>query len=110
MTKLKKLKNLEEFYEAVETNPKVIIYWYTKWCPDCFFSKTYIGKIEKDFKDYLFYSCDRDQFLDLAKHLEIYGIPSFLIFENGDEVGRLVNKLRKSYQEVKTFIESVVNK
>lgn len=46
--------------------------------------------------------------LDLAKHLEIYGIPSFLVFKDHDEVGRLVNKLRKSYKEVKTFIENVI--
>ncbi len=103
-----KLKNLKEFYDVIENQPKVITYWYTKWCPDCFIIKPHLGRLEKDFKDYQFYQLDRDLFLDLAKHLEIYGIPSFIVYKNGDEAGRLVNKLRKSYKEVKEFIERVI--
>jgi thiol-disulfide isomerase/thioredoxin len=68
--------------------------------------RPYLGRLEQDFPDHTFISIDRDKFIDLAKHLEIYGIPSFLVFQDGDEIARLVNKLRKTYQEVKTFIES----
>jgi len=107
---LKKLKNLKEFYDVVENNKKVIVYWYTTFCPDCLVMKPNLGKLEKDFPLYDFYSINRDAMIDLAKHLEIYGIPSFLVFENGDEVGRLVNKLRKSYIEVKTFIDKTITK
>jgi len=102
--------NLKEFYNAVEEHEKVIIYWYTKWCPDCFISGTYLKRLEKDFTEYKFFKIDRDGFLELAKHLEIYGIPSFLVFNDGDEIGRLVNKKRKTYLEVKTFIEGVISK
>lgn len=105
---MKKLKNLEEFYNAVEKNDKVVVYWYTIFCPDCIMAKPFLGKLEKDFPDYTFYSCNRDKFIDLARHLEIFGIPSFLVFENGEEKGRYVNKLRKSYIEVKTFIENTI--
>ena len=105
---MKKLTNLEEFYNVVETKEKVVVYWYTNWCPDCFVIKPYIPRLEADFPHHHFVSCDRDQFIELAKHFGIYGIPSFLVFENSEEKGRLVNKLRKSYQEVKTFIESTL--
>lgn len=104
-----KLKNLKEFYDVVENNEKVIIYWYTRFCPDCIMAKPYLGKLEADFKEYTFYSCNRDKFIDLARHLEIFGIPSFLIFEKGEEIGRFVNKFRKSYIEVKSFIEETIN-
>lgn len=107
---MKKLKNLKEFYEVVEENGKVIIYWYTVFCPDCIMMKASLGKLEKAFPDYSFYSVNRDKMINLARHLEIYGIPSFLVFENGDEVGRLVNKLRKSYIEVRTFISNTITK
>jgi thiol-disulfide isomerase/thioredoxin len=107
---LKKLKNLKEFYDVVESNGKVIIYWYTIFCPDCIMMKPNLGKLEKAFPKHDFFSINRDKMIDLAKHLEIYGIPSFLVFEDGDEKGRLVNKLRKSYIEVKTFIDSTITK
>ncbi|AIO17966.1 Thioredoxin-like protein YtpP [Candidatus Izimaplasma bacterium HR1] len=107
---LKKLKNLKEFYDVVETEEKVVIYFSTTFCPDCVILNPYLRVLEKDFRDYNFYGCNRDRFIDLAKHLEIYGVPSFLVFEKGEETGRLVNKLRKSYIEVKTFIDSTITK
>jgi hypothetical protein len=48
--------------------------------------------------------------MDIARELDIMGIPSFVIIENGQEIGRLVNKDRKTKEEVETFINSVVNK
>lgn len=107
---LKKLKNLKEVYTAIETEEKVILYFHTIFCPDCIVLKPHLRRLEIDFPNYSFYSLNRDKHIELAKHLEIYGIPSFLIFENGDEKGRLVNKLRKSYIEVKTFIENTITK
>ena len=107
---LKKLKNLKEFYDVVETEEKVVIYFYTPLCPDCIMMKPHLGRLETDFKDYHFYACNRARFHQLAKHLEIYGIPSFLVFEKGEEKGRLVNKYRKSYIEVRTFIDNTITK
>lgn len=102
---MKKLNSIEEFYECVESKEKIVVYWYTKWCPDCFMVLPFLGKLEKDFPTYKFYKIDRDSNLDLARHLEIYGIPSFLVYNDGDETGRLVNKLRKSYLEIKSFLD-----
>ena len=72
--------------------------------------KPVLPKLEKEYPNLTFYSFDRDKDIQLARHLEIYGIPSFLIFNNGDEIGRYVDKKRKSYIEVKTFIDKVLTK
>ena len=105
---MESIKTIEAFYNAIENEEKVIMYFYTKWCPDCFVIKRHLGKLEDDFKSYKFYRFDRDKSIELAKHLEIYGFPSFVVYKNGDEIGRLVNKKRKSYIEVKEFISSVI--
>lgn len=102
------LLTMKEFYDAIENNDKVIVFYYTKWCPDCFAIKPFIPKLEEDFKDYTFYGMDRDSDIELAKHLNIFGIPSFLIFKNSEEIGRYVDKFRKTYQQVREFIDSVV--
>lgn len=102
------INSIEEFYNVIENNQNVIIYFYTKWCPDCYAIKPHLSKLESDFETFKFYSFDRDISIDLAKHLEIYGIPSFIVFSNGDEIGRLVNKKRKTYFEVKEFISAVI--
>ncbi|MCF7925279.1 MAG: thioredoxin family protein [Candidatus Izimaplasma sp.] len=103
---MKKITTLKAFYDAIENNPRVITYWHTKWCPDCFAIKPHLPKLQETFSDFVFLDIDRDKLIDLAKHLEIYGIPSFIIFKDGDEKSRLVNKQRKTYDEVKTFIET----
>ena len=105
---MKTLNNIEEFYNALEGSKNSIVYFYTEWCTDCYMIKPFIPKLEMDFEELSFYSFDRDNSIDLAKHLHIYGIPSFVIFRDGDELGRLVNKHRKTYQEVKDFIEKTI--
>ncbi|MHA7984159.1 thioredoxin family protein, partial [Leuconostoc mesenteroides] len=38
----------------------------------------------------------------------IFGIPSFVIFRDGQEIGRLVNKDRKTKEEVENFITNTI--
>jgi thioredoxin-like negative regulator of GroEL len=47
---------------------------------------------------------DRDQFIDLCQQLDVYGIPSFIGFEDGKELGRFVSKDRKTQEEIEGFI------
>ncbi len=103
---MKKISTLKEFYNAIETHDEVVTYWHTKWCPDCLVIKPHLPRLESEFADIVFLDIDRDELIDLAKHLEVYGIPSFIAFSQGEEVNRLVNKQRKSYDEVKTFIQN----
>ena len=45
--------------------------------------------------------------LDLCIELNILGIPSFIAYGKGQELGRLVSKLRKTEEEVQSFIDSI---
>lgn len=105
---MKQIKSLKEFYDVVENEEQVIIYWYTKWCPDCFAIKPHLPRLEAEYPNLGWYKMDRDTDINLAKHLEIFGIPSFLVFKQGEEIGRYVDKKRKSYIEVKEFIDKTV--
>ena len=105
---MKKIKSLKEYYEVIEGNDKVIIYWYTKWCPDCFMMRPALPRLEKDFNEYEFYSINRDMDIELSKHLNIFGIPSFLIYHKGEELDRFVDKRRKSYIQVRDFITNAI--
>lgn len=103
---MKQIYSTKEFYTVIEDHELVLVYWFTAWCPDCFAIKPHLPRLEEEFKNITFYKMNRDADIELAKHLEIYGIPSFTIYKNQDEVGRLVNKRRKTYIEVKSFIEN----
>lgn len=86
---------------------KYVLFFSAGWCPDCHFIAPAMPAIEKDFSDYAFIHVDRDQNIDLAAELNIFGIPSFVVYENGQEIGRLVNKERKTKQQVEDFLNNL---
>lgn len=51
-----------------------------------------------------FVRVNRDQFIEVAQKWDIFGIPSFVVIEKGQEVGRLVNKMRKTKTEIMHFL------
>ncbi|MFS1125957.1 thioredoxin family protein, partial [Enterococcus faecalis] len=78
------------------------------WCGDCRFIKPQMPEIENDFSDWQFIEVDRDKYIDVAAEWNIFGIPSFVVIQDGKELGRLVNKDRKTKQEIESFLESVI--
>ncbi|WP_404453694.1 thioredoxin family protein [Virgibacillus necropolis] len=85
----------------------VIALFSADWCPDCRIIEPVLPEIEKTFPTYKFVLIDRDQFIEICQDNDIFGIPSFLAFKNGQEVGRFVSKDRKSKEEIIEFIEGL---
>lgn len=66
--------------------------------------------IEKDFSDFVFVRVNRDDYIELAQQWNIFGIPSFVVVENGQELGRLVNKNCKTKAEITKFLAEINHK
>lgn len=105
---MKRLPQLKED-QLIETigNGKVVLFFTADWCPDCRFIKPAMPEIEQDFSDYTFYEVDRDENIDLAAELNVFEIPSFIVYDNGKEIGRFVNKDRKTKQQVEDFLNNL---
>ncbi|WP_125583618.1 thioredoxin family protein [Levilactobacillus cerevisiae] len=86
---------------------KTMLFFSATWCPDCAFIKPAMPEIEAEYADYKFIAVDRDENIDLAIELNVFGIPSFIAYADGTEIGRLVNKDRKTKAEVEEFINSL---
>lgn len=99
------IHTLEEFEKAKQG--KAIFLFTATWCPDCVFIKPFIGEVAINNPEFKYYVVDRDNMIDLCKDLDIMGIPSFVAYQHGEESGRLVNKLRKTKEEIQQFIDSV---
>ena len=105
MDQLIEINTLDEYKEAIKN--KSIILFTASWCPDCMFIKPFIGDVVKKYPDFTFYSINRDNFIELCQNLDILGIASFVSYENGQETGRFVSKLRKTQEEIEAFIQSI---
>ncbi|MGT2907951.1 thioredoxin family protein [Streptococcus dentiloxodontae] len=97
-------KSYEEIASYIEKPEKTVFFFTADWCPDCQFIYPALPEIETENPDFTFIRINRDDFMAMAKQWNIFGIPSFVVIENGQELGRLVNKLRKSKEEINSFL------
>ncbi|RKD26786.1 thiol reductase thioredoxin [Ammoniphilus oxalaticus] len=103
------LNNKAEWDEQIAKQELTVAKFYTAWCPDCHRIDPFMPELEKQFKDQIsFVSLDRDRFPELSQQLDIFGIPSFIAFKNGQELIRFVSKLGKSREEIEHFLQRAV--
>lgn len=103
---MKKLESMEQF-EQLKDNGKHILMFSADWCPDCRIIEPILPEVEAKYQEYTFVYVDRDQFIDLCVQLEVFGIPSFIGFKDGQETGRFVSKDRKTQEEIENFIDGL---
>ncbi|GAA0433738.1 MAG: thioredoxin family protein [Bacillota bacterium] len=103
------LASQEEFKKWIKQE-NVILYFTAGWCPDCTVIEPVLPEIEAEFPSFSFVKVDRDKFIDICQDYAIFGIPSFIAFNDGKETGRFVSKDRKTKQEIIEFLKEVSDK
>ncbi|WP_125767073.1 thioredoxin family protein [Lapidilactobacillus wuchangensis] len=93
--------------KSITAKGKTMLFFTATWCGDCRFIKPSMPAIDAEYPDLNFVEVDRDQFMDLAQELGIMGIPSFVAYEDGQEVGRFVSADRKTRAEIENFINNL---
>lgn len=94
----------EELAGLIENEDKLVLFFTADWCSDCQFIYPVMPDIEAEHTNMTFVRVNRDQFIEVAQKWDIFGIPSFVVIEKGQEVGRLVNKMRKTKTEIMHFL------
>ncbi|MCT4777471.1 MULTISPECIES: thioredoxin family protein [Exiguobacterium] len=102
---MKQLTTMNE-YTAAKQGKSVLMFSAT-WCGDCRFLDPFMPEIEAKFSDWSFYYVDRDEWMELAQELDIFGIPSFVAFNGGQEVDRYVGRERKTPEQVEAFLHGL---
>lgn len=105
---MEKLKSIEQF-ETLKNEERTLFLFSADWCPDCRVIEPLLPGIEANYPEYTFIYVDRDEYIDLCSELDIFGIPSFVGFSYGKELGRFVSKNRKTQDEIEDFITSLTN-
>lgn len=106
---MKEIKTEQEFDEAISSTKPVVVKFYADWCPDCQRIDPFMPAVEEAYKDKIdMIAVNRDHFADLVEKLDVFGIPSFIAFQEGKELSRFVSKVGKSREEVEQFLDLVV--
>ena len=104
------LENEEQFYELTQENKTTVFVFSAEWCPDCVYIKPFLPELIEKYSQFIFVYADRDAYIDLCIDHEIMGIPSFVVYKQGKEIGRFVSKLRKTKEQIDDFLSSMLEK
>ena len=102
------IKNKDEFLKALYNTGIQEMMFTAFWCRDCMYIKPFLPEIEEEFSNLQFYSLNRDHCMDIALEYEVMGIPSFICFKDGKEISRVVSTLRKTKEEIETFLTQTI--
>ncbi|WP_219836109.1 thioredoxin family protein [Paenibacillus sp. R14(2021)] len=96
-----------EFQELVNRDQYTVIKFDTTWCPDCKNMDRFIGAIIEENKDKDFYALDAEQFQPIAEANDVRGIPSLLVYKNGQKLAHLHSKFAKTPGQVQEYLDSL---
>ncbi|PNZ26415.1 thioredoxin [Staphylococcus petrasii] len=107
---MKSIKTTDEFKSTIQSNQPVIVKFEAGWCPDCKAMDMWIDPIVEKYNQYEWFTVNRDELEDVATDNEVMGIPSLLVFENGNKRAHLHSANAKSPEQVESFLEETFNK
>ncbi|HFH9837919.1 TPA: thioredoxin family protein [Streptococcus suis] len=97
----------EQVASLIADGQPTVFLFMTSWCGDCHYIKPHLEAIEARFPNLRFVQLDRDDFMPLAQEWNIFGIPSLVVVKDTQEIGRFVDKNRKTKEEIIEFLEGI---
>ncbi|PCF38213.1 thioredoxin family protein [Staphylococcus delphini] len=101
---MESIKNMESFNEVIQSNEPVIVKFEAGWCPDCRAMDMWIDPIVEKYNQYAWYTVNRDELEEATTQYEVMGIPSLLIFQNGEKLHHLHSANAKSPEQVESYL------
>ncbi|HEX7066113.1 MAG TPA: thioredoxin family protein [Bacillales bacterium] len=104
---MKKIDSIQTFEKVIQQDKPAVVKFEAGWCPDCKRMDMFIGEIVEAHNDKDWYELNRDEFPELADQYEVMGIPSLLVFENGQKTAHLHSAHAKTPEQVQSFLKTL---
>ncbi len=101
---MQRITNMESFNQIIQSEQPIIIKFEAGWCPDCKAMDMWIDPIIEKYNQYDWYSVDRDELDQAVEEYEVMGIPSILIFKDGQKLHHLHSANAKSPEQVENYL------
>lgn len=90
--------NTENFDKEVVSNDGIVVVdFFANWCGPCRKLAPILEEVEQEFATGVkFAKINTDENLDMAKKYQVSGLPTLLVFKNGEPVERLVGLMPKA--------------
>lgn len=97
--------NWNEFSQKLAASERpVVVYFWAPWCLPCRFVSPTVEKLKQNLDGQVdFWKLNADEHPELLQALNIYGIPTLIRFQAGQEVGRQIGAA--TYQGLQSWLE-----
>ncbi|AIF65507.1 thioredoxin family protein [Terribacillus saccharophilus] len=102
---MEQINTKEKFKEIIVSEEPVIVKFFADWCPDCTRMNMFIDQVLAEYGNYKWYELNNDEVPDVAAEQDVMGIPSILLFQNGEKLAHLHSANAKSPEEVISFLQ-----
>ena len=102
---MEQINTKEKFKEIIVSEEPVIVKFFADWCPDCTRMNMFIDQVLAEYGNYKWYELNNDEVPDVAAEQDVMGIPSILLFQNGEKLAHLHSANAKSPEEVIAFLQ-----
>ncbi|MCS7093493.1 MAG: thioredoxin [Patescibacteria group bacterium] len=94
--------------EVIEINGVVFVDFYADWCGPCRMVSPIIDELAQEMTEVKFVKVNVDENADLASQYQIFSIPTFIIFKNGQPVNQIFGFRTKETlrEEIKKYLRS----
>lgn len=106
MNEIKEL-NTESFEEFIEQDQPVFVGFWAEWCSPCRQVEPEIEAVAKTRNDLDFGKLNTDTSADVAAAYDIRAIPTFVVFQDGQEIMRYSGVLRE--KALNKFVDQAIS-
>ena len=104
---MKKITSEQEYLNQIQQEQLTVGIFTTNWCPDCKRLDLFIDEIVEKNQDKKWFKIDRDEFTEISDSQNVMGIPSLLVFKNGEKIAHLHSANAKTADSVNEFLKNI---
>lgn len=104
---MEKITSVEQYRQIIQSERPTVIKYYATWCPDCKNLDRFIDDIIAEHRDKQWYSIDAEELQSVAEENDVRGIPSLLVYRNGEKIAHLHSKYAKTPEQVREYLASI---
>ena len=92
---LNKIVDSKKFDQIINSDKPVLIDFFAIWCGPCQMMKPIIEEIAKEAKGFEVVELNIDELPEVAAKYNVLGVPTFIVFREGQEITRFSSSMPK---------------
>ncbi|WP_169713656.1 thioredoxin family protein [Paludifilum halophilum] len=84
-----------------------VVEFIAGWCVDCKRIAFSMPAWEEEYTSFRFGEIDVDEAREIAESRDVKGVPTFIAFRDGREIGRLHSKEAKKEENIEAFLDRI---